>query len=223
MLWIDHKYVGLASNRLPKFKRKSDKLYSFRCVFCGDSQKDKNKTRGYLYVHKDRISYKCHNCNLSTSLYKLLNHLDSSLGNAYKLEQFSNNHSTFAHKVPAVLEKKPKIEPSESNILIDLGLIDTGGGVLGVPASDLNKDIGLLLNYFSTTAKKAAMFWDDSASRIVFSDDATESTGTLTSTTFAAIEIGALWVNDCAGQSQVISCTGSTRNLENITVDAGTF
>ena len=107
--------------------------------------------------------------------------------------------------------------------LIDLGLIDTGGGVLGVPASDLNKDIGLLLNYFSTTAKKAAMFWDDSASRIVFSDDATESTGTLTSTTFAAIEIGALWVNDCAGQSQVISCTGSTRNLENITVDAGTF
>ena len=123
MLWIDHKYVGLASNRLPKFKRKSDKLYSFRCVFCGDSQKDKNKTRGYLYVHKDRISYKCHNCNLSTSLYKLLNHLDSSLGNAYKLEQFSNNHSTFAHKVPAILEKKPKIEPSESNILIDLGLI----------------------------------------------------------------------------------------------------
>ena len=107
--------------------------------------------------------------------------------------------------------------------LIDLGLIDTGGGVLGVPASDLNKDIGLLLNYFSTTAKKAAMFWDDSASRIVFSDDATESTGTLTSTTFAPIEIGALWVNDCAGQSQVISCTGSTRNLENITVDAGQF
>ena len=107
--------------------------------------------------------------------------------------------------------------------LIDLGLIDTGGGVLGVPTSDLNKDIGLLLNYFSTTAKKAAMFWDDSASRIVFSDDVTESTGTLTSTTFAPIEIGALWVNDCAGQSQVISCTGSTRNLENITVDAGQF
>ena len=107
--------------------------------------------------------------------------------------------------------------------LIDLGLIDTGGGVLGVPVSDLNKDIGLLLNYFSTTAKKAAMFWDDSASRIVFSDDATESTGVLTSITFAPIEIGSLWVNDCAGQSQVISCTGSTRNLENITIDAGNF
>jgi hypothetical protein len=109
--------------------------------------------------------------------------------------------------------------------LIDLGLIDTGGGVLGVPTSDLNKDIGLLLNYFSTTAKKAAMFWDDSSSRIVFADDATESTGTLTVTNgnYASIEIESLWVNDCAGQSQVISCTGTERFLENITVDAGTF
>ena len=109
--------------------------------------------------------------------------------------------------------------------LIDLGLIDTGGGVLGVPTSDLNKDIGFLLNYFSTTAKKAAMFWDDSSSRIVFADDATEGAGTLTVTNgnYASIEIESLWVNDCAGQSQVISCTGSTRNLENITVDAGTF
>lgn len=125
MLWIDHKYVGLICNRLPKFKKKSDKLYNFRCVFCGDSQKDKNKTRGYLYVHKDRIAYKCHNCNISTSLYKLLNHLDPSLSNAYKLEQFanSNNHSTFVHKLSAVLENKQKIEPPESNILIDLGLI----------------------------------------------------------------------------------------------------
>jgi hypothetical protein len=109
--------------------------------------------------------------------------------------------------------------------LIDLGLIDTGGGVLGVPTSDLNKDIGLLLNYFSTTAKKAAMFWDDSSSRIVFADDATEGAGTLTVTNgnYASIEIESLWVNDCAGQSQVISCTGTERFLENITVDAGTF
>lgn len=125
MLWIDHKYVGLVSNRLSKFKRKSDKLYNFRCAFCGDSQKDKNKTRGYLYVRKDRISYKCHNCNLSTSLYKLLNHLDPSLGNAYKLEQFSNTNSVFVQKPssPSLLDIKKKIEPPESNILIDLGLI----------------------------------------------------------------------------------------------------
>jgi hypothetical protein len=45
----------------------------------------------------------------------------------------------------------------------------------------------------------------------------------LTVTTFAPIEIGALWVTDCAGTSQVISCTGGERFLENITVDAGQF
>ena len=104
--------------------------------------------------------------------------------------------------------------------LIELGMVDGSA-----PSSDLDKDIGVLLNYYSGSAKKAAMFWDDSTSRIVFADDVTESTGVLTvaSNAYAAIEIEALWVNDCAGSSQVISCAGSTRKLENITIDAGTF
>jgi len=42
-------------------------------------------------------------------------------------------------------------------------------------------------------------------------------------TAWADIEAKGLWMNDCAGQSQVISCSGSTRLLENITVDGGTF
>jgi len=104
--------------------------------------------------------------------------------------------------------------------LLDLGIVDGAA-----PTSDLNKDIGLLLNYYTTSAKKAAVFWDDSASRIVFADDVTESSGVLTvaANAYASIEIEGLWVNDCAGQSQVISCTGSTRNLENITIDGGAF
>ena len=104
--------------------------------------------------------------------------------------------------------------------LLDLGMVDGSA-----PSSDLDKDIGVLLNYYAASAKKAAMFWDDSASRIVFADDVTESSGVLTvaSNAYAAIEIEALWVNDCAGQSQVISCSGTTRKLENITIDAGQF
>ena len=39
----------------------------------------------------------------------------------------------------------------------------------------------------------------------------------------ADIEARGLWINDCAGVSQVISCTGSTRNLENIVIDGGSF
>lgn len=70
--------------------------------------------------------------------------------------------------------------------LLELGMVDGSA-----PSSDLNKDIGLLLNYYTTSAKKAAMFWDDSTSRIVFADDVTESTGVLTvaSNAYAAIEI----------------------------------
>ncbi len=104
--------------------------------------------------------------------------------------------------------------------LVELGVVDGSA-----PGSDLNKDLGLLFNYYTTSAKKAAVFWDDSASRIVFADDVTESSSVLTvaANAYASIEIEGLWVNDCAGQSQVITCSGTTRYLENITVDAGTF
>lgn len=104
--------------------------------------------------------------------------------------------------------------------LLDLGMVDGAA-----PSSDLNKDIGILLNYYTSSAKKAAIFWDDSASRIVFADDVTESTGVLTvaANAHASIEIEGLWVNDCAGQSQVISCAGGVRTLDNITIDGGSF
>jgi len=108
---------------------------------------------------------------------------------------------------------------------IELGRVD---GL--VPSSSTTWDLGVLFNYNASGAKKSAVVWEHSATRFQFASvlDA-DTNGTdvntpqLTVTTFAPIEIGSLWVNDCAGQSQVISCTGSTRNLENITIDAGTF
>jgi len=106
--------------------------------------------------------------------------------------------------------------------LIDLGLINDSGSLVP-PSSDLNLDIGVLFNWYNGSAKKASVFWDDSAGRVGIASDVTEAAGVLTVNNWAAIEIGALWVNDCAGQSQVISCTGAERFLENITIDAGTF
>jgi len=102
--------------------------------------------------------------------------------------------------------------------LVELGLVDGSA-----PGSDLNKDIGLLFNYYTDSAKKSAVYWDDSASRIVLASEVSESSSVLTASAYAALEIGSLWVNDCAGQSQVINCSGSTRTLENITIDAGSF
>jgi len=102
--------------------------------------------------------------------------------------------------------------------LLELGMVDGSA-----PSSDLNKDIGMLFNYYTSSAKKAGVYWDDSAARIAVASDVSETSGVLTASAYAALEIGSLWVNDCAGQSQVINCSGSERTLENITIDGGTF
>ena len=60
------------------------------------------------------------------------------------------------------------------------------------------------------------------AAVVAFSGSGTTD-GVATVTNWADIEAKGLWINDCAGQSQVISCTGSERFLNNITVDGGSF
>ena len=104
------------------------------------------------------------------------------------------------------------------DVLLELQVVD--GGALG---SDTDKDVGLVLNYYSGSAKKAAVYWDDSAGRIVLGSEVSESSGVLTASAYSGLEIGSLFVNDCAGQTQVISCSGTTRSLENITIDGGSF
>jgi len=107
---------------------------------------------------------------------------------------------------------------------IELGIVN---GV--APASATTWDLGVLFNYNDGSAKKAAVAWESSVSRFVFGSQVADGGGTgnsnpqLTYTAYAPVEIAALWVNDCAGQSQVISCTGTERHLENITIDAGSF
>lgn len=112
-----------------------------------------------------------------------------------------------------------KVEDS----LIEVGLVNSGGNLVA-PSSDANIDVGVVLHYYSGSAKTASVFWDDSAGRIVVADEVTESNSVMGSISYANLEIGALTVSDCQGNNQaVISCSGSTRNLENITVDGGSF
>ena len=112
-----------------------------------------------------------------------------------------------------------KVEDS----LIEVGLVNSGGSLVA-PSSDANIDVGVVMHYYSGSAKTAAMFWDDSAGRIVIADEVSESSSVMGSISYANLEIGALTVSDCQGNNQaVISCSGSTRSLENITVDGGSF
>ena len=109
---------------------------------------------------------------------------------------------------------------------IDLGIVNGAA-----PSGATTWDLGVLFNYHASgAAKKSAVIWEHVDSRFKFAsvltadtDGSNVNTPQLTVTTFAPIEISSLFVNDCAGASQVISCTGTTRNLENITIDCGTF
>ena len=85
---IDSKFIGLVSPRLQKFKRVKSNLYNFRCPICGDSQKNKNKTRGYLYAVKANTNFKCHNCGASMSLNNFLKQVDPAVHKQYTLEKF---------------------------------------------------------------------------------------------------------------------------------------
>ena len=50
--YVDLKYINILSVRLEQFKQKGKNLFNFRCPYCGDSQKDKTKARGYLYASR---------------------------------------------------------------------------------------------------------------------------------------------------------------------------
>ena len=90
---VDSKYIGLVSSRLQKFKRVKSNLYNFRCPICGDSQKHKNKARGYLYDVKNNTNFKCHNCGASMSLNNFLKQVDPVLHKSYSLEKFKEGHT----------------------------------------------------------------------------------------------------------------------------------
>jgi hypothetical protein len=90
---IDSKYIGLVSSRLQKFKRVKADLYNFRCPICGDSQKNKNKTRGYIYPVKNNTNFKCHNCGSSLSFNNFLKEIDPNLHKQYTLEKFKEGHT----------------------------------------------------------------------------------------------------------------------------------
>ena len=107
---------------------------------------------------------------------------------------------------------------------IELGRV--GGAA---PTGTTTWDLGVLFNYYDGSAKKSAVAWEAGVGRLVFAGDVSDSGGSssahpqITVNEYAAIEVGALWVNDCAGQSQVIACANGQRTLENITIDGGSF
>ena len=92
MLWIESKYALNLRSRLQKFvvKNQNPLLLNFRCPYCGDSENNKNKARGYLYTRKDKLKYACHICGVPKSFGDFLKDIDSLSYKEYTMELFEN-------------------------------------------------------------------------------------------------------------------------------------
>ena len=88
MSYLDDKYLGLISPRLEKFKKVRAGVYNFRCPYCGDSQRHKNKARGYIYRNKADYNFKCHNCGMTRSFTYFLKDRDQPLYDEYIMERY---------------------------------------------------------------------------------------------------------------------------------------
>jgi len=122
---VDSKFIGLVSSRLQKFKRVKPDLYNFRCPICGDSQKNKSKTRGYLYSVKADMNFRCHNCGASMTLSNFLKEIDPAIHKQYVFERFKDGHTgrgtvveepTFKFEVPKFKKKIDLPKASENPI-----------------------------------------------------------------------------------------------------------
>jgi transcription elongation factor Elf1 len=89
-LYIDQKYIGAVSFKLDLFKKRKEDLYNFRCPYCGDSKRNKTKTRAYIYRKLNGYFFICHNCGKSTTFANFLQFLDNSQYKHYALEKYAD-------------------------------------------------------------------------------------------------------------------------------------
>ena len=111
-IYIDKKYVNMLSGSLEKFKWKKENLATCRCFKCGDSLKNKTKTRGFFFENKGNYVYKCHNCGIACSLYSVLESICPTLCKEYAFENFKDKNPE-----PLVRTKVEKKQP----MFCDLG------------------------------------------------------------------------------------------------------
>ena len=119
---VDSKYIGVISSRLQKFKKVKADLYNFRCPICGDSKKNKTKTRGYLYTIKADVNFRCHNCGASMTFSNFLKEIDPVVHKQYVFERFKQGSTG---RGTVVEEPVFKFEAPTFKSSIDLPLAST--------------------------------------------------------------------------------------------------
>lgn len=107
---LETKYINLISSRLRNFKRKNSNLWNFSCMYCGDSDKVKSKSRGYLITKGQKVYFYCHNCGKSSSFKNFIREIDPIVYNDY-IKEYLREHGL--HKPTEVEEFVSKMKKPE--------------------------------------------------------------------------------------------------------------
>lgn len=92
-MWLQHKFAKLMSVQFDRWSEKN-KTYNFRCPYCGDSQKNRFKARGYLWDKGKGLVYSCHNCGITRTFDNFLKEQDPHLHKSYLLEKLAEKSDT---------------------------------------------------------------------------------------------------------------------------------
>ena len=110
MDYVEDKYIRLISSRLDRYKHVKRGLYNFRCPYCGDSQKNKSKARGYFFLKKSEYIYKCHNCGVGRSLGNFLKDQAPDVYDQFIMEKYKSGMTGKGRHTPS-----PKIPSAKPN------------------------------------------------------------------------------------------------------------
>lgn len=125
MNFIDLKYAGILSTRLERFSVKSNSPYraNLRCPLCGDSQKSKSKTRGWILEKDNTAIYYCHNCGESKSLGNFLRTIAPALYDEYIIDRkldrdmFKKEEKKDVSPLDKLVSSQPKFTKGTSPLL----------------------------------------------------------------------------------------------------------
>jgi len=129
MSYLDVKYINMIAARLARFAwKKTNQLAVCRCPICGDSKRNKSKTRFYLYEKKGGFFVKCHNCDFGTTLSKFLEQFDRRLYDEYTLEKYRSGLTSRNEAEPTFVFEQPRFRRTEVS-----GESSTGDYGIGLP------------------------------------------------------------------------------------------
>lgn len=100
-LFLDLKFINEVAHSLPRFKKKDEYLFNFRCPICGDSKKSATKARGWFIKFDNQMFVKCHNCGYAKPFGAFLKDFDAKLYSRYSLEKYRPGGGELSFDTPA--------------------------------------------------------------------------------------------------------------------------